>query len=86
MKPSAFIEKYLKVDEDEDFVLTSAPCPFLDPENYCMVYDDRPTACREYPHTNRKKIYQILDLTLKNIDVCPAVYSITEKLKLILKK
>ncbi len=86
MKPSAFIEKYLKVDEDEDFVLTSAPCPFLDQENYCMVYDDRPTACREYPHTNRKKMYQILDLTLKNIDVCPAVYSITEKLKLVLKK
>jgi len=86
LKPSAFIEKYLKVDEDEDFVLTSAPCPFLDQENYCMIYDDRPTACREYPHTNRKKMYQILDLTLKNIDVCPAVYSITEKLKLVLKK
>lgn len=81
MKPSQFIEKYLRVDEDKDYVVKSSPCPFLDYENYCTIYEDRPTACREYPHTNRKRFYQILDLTLKNTSVCPAVFNIVEKLK-----
>lgn len=81
MKPGAFIEKYLRVDEDNDFVLRSAPCPFLGPDNYCSVYDSRPKACREYPHTDRKKMSQVLDLAYKNTLVCPAVLEIVERLK-----
>jgi Fe-S-cluster containining protein len=83
MKPGDFIEKYLRIDEDKDYVLKSSPCPFLDAENYCMVYEDRPKACREYPHTNRKKMVQITDLTLKNTKVCPAVFEMVERLKRI---
>ena len=49
MKPGDFIEKYLRIDEDKDYVLKYSPCPFLDAENYCSVYADRPKACREYP-------------------------------------
>jgi Fe-S-cluster containining protein len=81
MKPGDFVEKYLRIDEDKDFVLKSSPCPFLDAENYCSVYQDRPKACREYPHTNRKKMVQIIDLTYKNTLVCPAVLEMVEKLK-----
>lgn len=79
--PSAFIEKYLHIDEDKDYVLNVAPCPFLGSDNYCSVYESRPNACREYPHTDRKRFHQILDLTLKNTAVCPAVYEIVERLK-----
>lgn len=85
MKPGDFFEKYLRIDEDKDSVLKHAPCPFLDGENYCSIYESRPTACREYPHTNRKKMHQILDLTFKNTMVCPAVLEITERLKAIIK-
>ena len=81
MKPGAFVEKYLRIDEDNDFVLKSSPCPFLDGENYCTIYDDRPKACREYPHTDRKKMVQITELTYKNTLVCPAVLEIVERLK-----
>ena len=81
MKPGDFIEKYLRIDEDKDYVLKSSPCPFLDSENYCMVYEGRPKACREYPHTDRKKMVQIMDLTYKNTLVCPAVLEIVERLK-----
>jgi uncharacterized protein len=81
MKPGDFIEKYLRVDEDKDYVLKSSPCVFLGSENYCSIYEDRPAACREYPHTNRKKMIQITDLTFKNTLVCPAVLKITEKVK-----
>jgi Fe-S-cluster containining protein len=83
MKPGDFIEKYLRIDEDKDYVLKSSPCPFLDSENYCMVYEDRPKACREYPHTNRKKMVQITDLTFKNTLVCPAVFEMVERIKKI---
>lgn len=83
MKPGDFIEKYLRVDGDNDFVLKSAPCPFLGEDNYCSVYEDRPKACREYPHTNRRKMVQITDLTYKNTLVCPAVLEMVERLKQI---
>jgi Fe-S-cluster containining protein len=81
MKPGHFIEKYLKIDDEKDYVLKSSPCPFLDNENYCRVYDDRPKACREYPHTHRKKMIQITELTYKNTQVCPAVLEMVERLK-----
>jgi uncharacterized protein len=81
MKPGMFVEKYLCVDEDNDHVLKSSPCPFLDSDNHCKVYDSRPKACREYPHTDRKKMVQVLDLAYKNTMVCPAVLRIVEKLK-----
>jgi uncharacterized protein len=81
MKPGDFVTTYLRIDEDGDFVLKSSPCPFLDPENYCRVYEDRPKACREYPHTDRKKMVQIMDLTHRNTLVCPAVFEMVERLK-----
>jgi Fe-S-cluster containining protein len=83
MKPGDFIEQYLRVDEDQDYVLKSSPCPFLGEDNYCAVYEDRPKACREYPHTDRKKMVQITELTYKNTLVCPAVLEMVERLKKI---
>ncbi len=80
-RPGDFIEQYLRVDEDHDYVLKSSPCAFLGPDNYCSVYKDRPKACREYPHTHRKKMVQIMDLVYKNTFVCPAVFEIVERLK-----
>ena len=81
LKPGQFIEKYLRVDEENDYVLQNVPCAFLDNENYCMIYEVRPKACREFPHTDRKKFQQISNLTLKNIAICPAVYNIVEEMK-----
>ncbi|TAE46931.1 MAG: YkgJ family cysteine cluster protein [Bacteroidetes bacterium] len=81
MKPSEFTSRYLHQDEEGDYVLNSAPCAFLGPDNMCSIYEDRPRACREYPHTNRKRFYQILNLTLKNTEICPAAFEIVERLK-----
>lgn len=80
-KPQHFIMQYLKIDEDNDYVLQSVPCTFLDAEDYCIIYDVRPKACREFPHTDRKKFQQIADLTLKNVAICPAAYNIVEEMK-----
>lgn len=81
MRPSAFIESYLRIDEDNDYVLQNVPCSFLGEDNYCSVYEVRPKACREFPHTNRKKFQQISDLTLKNTAICPAAFNIVEAMK-----
>ncbi|MFT4738227.1 MAG: Fe-S-cluster containining protein [Cyclobacteriaceae bacterium] len=85
MTVADFITTYLTMDEEDDFVLTTAPCPFLDNQNKCTVYDDRPSACREYPHTNRKQMHQIMDLTYENSLICPAVSDIVDQLKTKLK-
>jgi Fe-S-cluster containining protein len=81
IRPSEFITRYLHLDKEEDYVLNSSPCPFLGADNYCGVYEARPRACKEYPHTNRRKMFQILDLTFKNTLVCPAVLEIVNRLK-----
>lgn len=81
IKPVEFIEKYLIIDEENDYVFRNTPCPFLDSENYCGVYENRPKACREYPHTDRPRFHQILKLTLKNTFVCPAAYQVMERMK-----
>ena len=81
MKPQKFIEIYLRIDEDNDYVLQSVPCTFLGTDNYCSIYDVRPKACREFPHTDRKKFQQISNLTLKNVAICPAAFNIVEEMK-----
>jgi hypothetical protein len=85
LKPGVFIDTYLRVDEDNDHVLQQVPCTFLGEDNYCSIYDVRPKACREYPHTDRKDFHKISDLTIKNTSICPAAYNIVEKMKLRLK-
>ncbi len=81
-KESNFIDKNLKVDEDNDLVLKTSPCPFLGSENKCEIYDVRPLACRDYPHTDRKNNYQIANLTIVNTLVCPAVANIVNEIKI----
>lgn len=86
MKPRDFEEKFLKIDEDRDKVLQTLPCYFLNADNTCSIYDVRPKACREFPHTDRKKIYQINHLTIKNTVICPAAYEFVESLQKHIQK
>ena len=81
LKPQKFIDTYLKLDEENDYVLQQVPCTFLATDNYCSIYEVRPKACREFPHTNRKKFQQISNLTIKNVAICPAAYNIVEEMK-----
>lgn len=81
VKESQFINDFLYIDSDNDYVLKSSPCYFLNEDNTCSVYKFRPNACKEYPHTDRKNMHQILDLTLKNTEICPAVAKIVEQIR-----
>ena len=81
MKPQQFVEQFLRLDEENDYVLQNVPCTFLGADNYCSIYEVRPKACREFPHTDRKRFQQISNLTLKNVAICPAAYNIVEEMK-----
>jgi len=81
LKALQFSNHFLRLDDEGDYVLKTLPCVFLGEDNYCSIYEVRPKACREFPHTDRKKFYQISNLTLKNMTICPAAYNIVEALK-----
>jgi hypothetical protein len=81
IKPSQLTEQHLHIDEDGDWVLNQSPCLFLQADNTCQIYEHRPNACRKYPHTDRKNMSQILDMTYRNTLVCPAVAWIVQEIK-----
>jgi uncharacterized protein len=80
MKEGAFIEQYLRIDEDGDYVVTTKPCPFLGADNYCGIYDQRPSDCQRFPYTDEDVIIKRPALTLKNSSFCPITYYVIEKL------
>jgi hypothetical protein len=85
MKEVDFVNKYVREDEDGDQVFESMPCPFLGDDKYCSIYEHRPKACRDYPHTDRVKQHQLLDLHMKNASVCPAVEQVLKDVNELLK-
>jgi hypothetical protein len=80
LKPVDLISKYFILDEDGDMVFKSMPCPFLGDDNYCSIYESRPKACREYPHTDKKRFFQIYNLSIKNAYTCPIVYEVLQEI------
>jgi len=80
MKESDFIETYLKVDEDGDFVARSTPCPFLGADNFCSIYENRPSDCHRFPYTDEDVFIKRQQLTLKNSSFCPITYYVLERL------
>lgn len=53
MKEGAFIETFLRLDEDGDYVTKNSPCPFLGEDNYCNIYENRPSDCHRFPYTEK---------------------------------
>lgn len=80
MKDGDLINNYLRVDEDGDYVMRSTPCSFLGTDNYCSIYEVRPSDCERFPYTDEDVILKRPNLTLKNASFCPAVYYVLEKL------
>jgi Fe-S-cluster containining protein len=80
IKPRDFVKDYLFLDTDGIYAFRQTPCPFLGEDNACSVYEERPKACREYPHTNMRKMHTLLGLAEKNASICPAVLEILKKL------
>lgn len=79
MKEGEFIEAYLRLDEDGDYVVKSSPCPFLGSDNYCSIYESRPSDCARFPYTDEDVLFKRPKITLKNATFCPIVYRVLER-------
>ena len=80
MKEGVFIDTYLNVDEEGDFVVKKTPCPFLGSDNYCRIYEVRPSDCARFPYTDEDVLIKRQALTLKNATFCPIVVHVLDKL------
>lgn len=80
MKEGDFIETYLVLDTEGDYVARTKPCPFLGNDNYCGIYDARPSDCQRFPYTDEDVILKRPVITLKNSTFCPIVYHVLERL------
>lgn len=79
-KESDFIDTYLRLDEDGDYVVKSSPCPFLGADNYCSIYAVRPSDCERFPYTSEDVFIKRPNITLKNAEFCPIVVHVLERL------
>lgn len=79
LKESVFIEQYLRVDDEGDFVVKNSPCPFLQKDHYCEIYEVRPSDCARFPYTDEDVLIKRPNLTLKNSEFCPITYYVLEK-------
>jgi len=80
MKEGVFIDAYLRIDEEGDYVLQTKPCPFLGEDHACGIYEVRPSDCSRFPYTDEDVLLKRPKLTLKNSQFCPAVFYVLEKL------
>lgn len=80
MKESAFIDTYLNIDEDGDYVVKRTPCPFLQPDNRCSIYEVRPSDCQRFPYTDEDVFIRRPAITLKNASFCPIVTHVLDNL------
>lgn len=80
LKESVFIDTYLTLDSDGDYVVQTLPCPFLGKDNFCTIYENRPSDCKRFPYTDEDVLLKRTQITLKNASFCPAVYYVLEKL------
>ncbi len=76
LKEGAFIDRYLNLDTDGDYVLKKQPCSFLGEDNFCSIYEVRPSDCRRFPYTDEDVFLKRVQITLKNSTFCPAVHLI----------
>jgi len=86
LKEKEFENKYLVRDDDQDWVLNSTPCVFLEDDNKCNIYDVRPKGCRQYPHTDDLEFKNNAHMHAENAVHCPGVYHILERLNGVRKE
>lgn len=56
------------------------PCPMLDGK-LCSIYENRPEACRSYPHLEKPRFTSRLMGVIDNVAICPIAFNAFEELK-----
>lgn len=81
MTTAAFKKQYLqKDDEEKDWINLYIPCPFLDKNNLCTIYDVRPADCKGFPHLRHSQWVLQRNVFEANLEYCPATLRMVELL------
>jgi uncharacterized protein len=75
-----FSVKYLQIDDENDSVLKTLPCSFLEDDHTCTIYGVRPGDCSGFPYTDQDIFFKKPAITLINITFCPIAYYVMEKM------
>ena len=76
IKETAFIDTYLSMDQEGDYVANTKPCPFLGGDNACSIYEHRPSDCQRFPYTDEDVFFKRIPITMKNVEFCPIVHDV----------
>jgi uncharacterized protein len=74
-----FVNKYL-IDDMGEYTTITTPCPFLQEDNKCKIYEVRPEACASFPHTQKKGFAARRAVHAANYTVCPITYHVVNEL------
>ena len=72
------------LDRDEasgNYITKHVPCDFLKEDGSCMLGENCPDDCRNYPYTDQPNRLGSLYGMLDAVEVCPVAYEIWERLK-----
>jgi Fe-S-cluster containining protein len=70
--------EFLQADHEGDFIPKTKPCPFLEADNRCRIYDVRPKSCRGFPHTDHPEFWNRHARMAGNAKACPAALEIVD--------
>ena len=76
IKETVFIDTYLSMDQEGDYVAKTKPCPFLGGDNACSIYEHRPSDCQRFPYTDEDVFFKRIPITMKNVEFCPIVHDV----------
>ena len=76
----SFVKESLIRDEELGWLVAVMPCPFLQEDNACSIYEARPRDCDDFPYTRERAVQKSLGRLAFNTEFCPAAYLIAEKI------
>ena len=81
MPIASFKVKYVADSDDGTQVFHSPPCPFIQEDNRCGVYEARPKACRDYPYLSAPHFKSRSMSMVERCNECPIIFNVWQQLK-----
>lgn len=83
---SELIARYLSCAasyDEKPYSIREKPCSFLLDDGRCKIQDCKPDVCAGFPYTDHPERLSGLYSMIENAKVCPVVFEILERLKVI---
>lgn len=79
IEPQEFVDKNLMFNENDDMVLQTTPCLFLEADNKCRIYEIRPKACASYPHLYSRNVKNLFPYMIAHAETCPIIQEVIDE-------